>query len=65
MTTTPQKTQGQVDYEADVARRPKYHDGMPRKAWADLGDLAKASWERGPSIWNATKERWIIDGEWT
>lgn len=41
-----EKTQGQKLYEADVERRPNYHDGAPRKTWDQLNDLAKWSWER-------------------
>lgn len=41
------KTPGQVDYEADVKRRPTYHDGTPRVSWDALDDVARWSWERG------------------
>ena len=40
------KTQGQLDYEAAVAKRPCYEDGTPRKTWEQLPDYAKWSWER-------------------
>jgi len=40
------KSQGQIDYEADVAARPLYHDGKPRPTWDDLDDLARWSWCR-------------------
>ena len=33
-------------YEADVARRPKYHDGTPRKTWDQLDAVARWSWGR-------------------
>lgn len=42
-------TPGQVAYEADVAACPYYHTGQPRKAWADLDDAARRSWERNPT----------------
>lgn len=42
----PYKTQGQIAYEADVKRKPLYHDGTPRKLWADLSAIARWSWER-------------------
>lgn len=42
-------TPGQQAYEADVKRRPRYHDGTPRKTWAQLSDIAHDSWERVPS----------------
>jgi hypothetical protein len=37
---------GQAEYEADVARRPRYHDGTPRKSWPELGEVEKWSWGR-------------------
>lgn len=40
------KTRGQRDYEADVAKRPTYHDGQPRKRWHELSAIAMESWER-------------------
>jgi hypothetical protein len=40
------KSQGQIDYEADVLRRPTYHDGTPRKTWDELSDIARYSWKR-------------------
>lgn len=33
-------------YEADVRRRPTYHDGTPRKPWGDLSEIAQWSWGR-------------------
>lgn len=42
------KTAGQIAYEHDVARRPTYPDGSPRKAWKDLPGYAQWSWERTP-----------------
>lgn len=41
------KTKGQIEYEADVKKRPNYHDGKPRKKWADLGEVEQWSWQRG------------------
>jgi len=41
------KTPGQVDYEADLQRRPTYHDGTPRKSWDELDDIARWSWDKG------------------
>jgi hypothetical protein len=46
---TQTKTQGQIDYEADVKRRPTYHDGTPRRAWELLDEIAKWSWNRPQS----------------
>lgn len=37
---------GQALYETDVARRPRYHDGTPRKTWRQLGEVEKWSWAR-------------------
>ena len=42
------KDPGQADYEADLQRRPTYHDGTPRKTWAQLDALARWSWARPP-----------------
>ncbi len=42
-------SRGQLDYEADVAKRPLYHDRTPRKAWHQLCAIAKWSWERRPT----------------
>lgn len=42
----PMKTGGQADYEADLQRRPHYHDGTDRKTWDQLGAVEKWSWER-------------------
>lgn len=36
------------DYERDVAARPLYHDGTPRRPWHQLCDLARQSWLRKP-----------------
>jgi hypothetical protein len=40
------KTQGQIDYEANVARDPNYHTGEPRKTWGQLSDLCKWTWNK-------------------
>lgn len=37
---------GQAAYEGDVARKPCYHDGTPRKTWDQLGDVERWSWAR-------------------
>lgn len=44
------KTPGQLDYEADVQKKPLYHTGQPRKTWAELSELTRWSWERGATI---------------
>lgn len=44
------KSQGQVDYELDLAKTPNYHDGTPRKTWDQLGKLEQWSW---------AKKRWV------
>lgn len=40
---------GQQAYEQDLAARPRYHDGTPRRTWAQLDDIARWSWERNPT----------------
>lgn len=42
----PPKLYGQAGYEADLAKRPAYHDGTPRKPWAQLGELERSTWEK-------------------
>ena len=37
---------GRTLYDRDVARRPNYHDGTPRKQWDELSDIARWSWNR-------------------
>lgn len=37
---------GQQAYEADCVSRPAYHDGAPRKAWADLCPAFRDNWNR-------------------
>jgi hypothetical protein len=44
--------QGKRDYEADVAARPSYHDGSPRKRWNALGTVERWSWARGAAQWD-------------
>ena len=41
------KTPGQLDYEADVQKKPLYHTGQPRKTWEELSEITRWSWERG------------------
>lgn len=40
---------GQQAYELDLAARPYYDDGTPRKAWGSLGPVEKQSWIRNPT----------------
>ena len=44
-----QKTKGQTAYELDCGIAPYYHDGTLRRAWAQLPDYAKDSWEQNPT----------------
>lgn len=37
---------GQLAYEADVAARPLYHDGIPRPGWDQLSPLKQSTWEK-------------------
>lgn len=46
---TPTKSAGQIAYEADVAARPFYHDGAPRKSWDELSELARSTWIKNPT----------------
>ena len=39
-------TVGRREYEADIVRRPNYHDGTSRPTWAGLREIARWSWER-------------------
>jgi len=32
-------------YEADIALRPTYHDGTPRKSWDQLSEVCRSSWK--------------------
>jgi hypothetical protein len=43
------KTAGQIAYETDCERAPRYHDGTPRLSWERLPDYARQSWERNPT----------------
>lgn len=45
--TEPQfRGDGRSAYEADVAAHPTYHDGTPRRTWAELSDSARWSWNQ-------------------
>lgn len=44
-----EKSAGQLAYERDLAALPNYDDGARRPGWDQLGDVAKASWERNPT----------------
>lgn len=45
MSQTPSwMTQAKADYEADVKRRPTYHDGTPRRKWEDLSKEVQGTW---------------------
>ena len=45
----PHRTPGESAYECDRLRRPAYHDGRERPAWAALAPYARQSWERNPT----------------
>ena len=40
------KSQGQLDYEADIKKTPYYQDGGKRPAWKDLRPFAQEAWNR-------------------
>jgi hypothetical protein len=42
-------TPGRAAYERDLAKRPLYHDGSKRPAWAQLDPVAQWSWQRNPT----------------
>ncbi len=48
---TPTKSAGQLAYERDIARFPRYHDGGLRPTWESLDRHAKPTWERNPTTW--------------
>lgn len=37
---------GKKAYEADLIKRPNYHDGTPRPTWEKLRSIGKWSWSR-------------------
>lgn len=47
---------GRDAYEADVRRYPTYHDGTPRKTWAQLSDVERWSWTRPAKDLSAVPE---------
>jgi len=53
-------TPGQIAYAKDVAQRPLYHDGSPRKAWENHTDAIRSWWEtlaaRDAAAANAAKQ---------
>lgn len=42
-------TSGQIAYQQDVQITPNYHDGKPRRAWDDLSEIVRWTWERNPT----------------
>jgi len=48
------KTPGQVAYESELIARQNYHDGTPRRTWAQLSSAVRDTWERNPT------PRWSI-----
>lgn len=55
------KTLGQLAYEAEVAAKPVCHDGTPRRAWANLPEYARASWERKPEPRYGVRPQWPVE----
>lgn len=43
------EAQGRAAYEADLARKPFYHDGVRRPRWEQLRECAQDSWIRNPT----------------
>lgn len=49
MTEQP-KTPGQLAYEEDVRRQPRYSDdGPPRKQWHELDQGVQSTWHKEPT----------------
>ena len=36
-------------YREDLARRPNYDDGSPRKSWQELGEVERSTWVKNPT----------------
>lgn len=49
MSADDREAKGRALYEADVARRPLYHDGVPRPKWERLRDFAQETWMKEPA----------------
>jgi hypothetical protein len=43
------KTPGQIAYEEDCRRHPRYHTGELRRTWDALSNVIQHSWERQPT----------------
>lgn len=46
MNAATHKTPGQTRYERDVRFYPYYPGGFPRRAWDELPEYARWSWEQ-------------------
>lgn len=51
------KLYGKAAYDADIASRPTYHDGTPRKPWEDLCPVARQSWNKKDKTNPMTKKQ--------
>lgn len=51
------KLYGKAAYDADIASRPTYHDGTPRKPWEDLCLVARQSWNKKDKTNPMTKKQ--------
>lgn len=56
------KQPGQLAYEADVALRPNYHDGSPRKTWDELDNIERWSWSRPAREEFSRQRRCLLSG---
>lgn len=54
------KSPGQFRYETDCLKRPRYHDGTPRKRWHQLGYVERQSWEGETRDERAERERLMV-----
>lgn len=55
--TAPEKSPGQLAYEADLLICPAYADGLPRRTWEQIGDAAREAWEEHPTPRTHTAKR--------
>lgn len=43
------RTPGQIAYEEDCRRRPRYDHGPMRRTWRQLDLIERGTWERNPT----------------
>ncbi len=56
-----EKTVAQIKYEKDLLEKPFYHDGSPRKTWAELGSAERSTWGKSETPKTAhTPGPWFV-----